>query len=345
MQTYNDLYSKLYSFKNLFLAYRKARKGKSKKYYVIEFEKDLENNLLKLLNELKNLTYKPSPLKNFMIRDPKLRKISKSEFKDRIVHHALYNIIEPIFDKIFIYDSYANKKNKGNSTALSRLQEFIRKVTKNNNKKAYYLKADIKHYFETVNHDILIDIIQNKVRDDDIINLIKLILKNHYSNLGMPLGNLTSQFFANIYLNELDYFIKHKLKVKYYIRYVDDFVILYNNKYILKHYKQEINNFLKSNLKIELHEDKSKIIQISKGINFLGYKNIYYYRILKKHKRKLIKNKLNIIIKEYKETNNYNKFISRIEAIFAHLEIANTFNLRKNLINKINYKNKKLELI
>ena len=276
MQTYNNLYQKVYSYHNLFLAYKKARKFKSKKNYVIEFEKDLENNLLKLQKKLKNLNYFPQPLKTFIIKDPKTRKICKSEFRDRIVHHALCNIIGPIFNKIFINDSYANRKNKGTSKALLRLREFIKKTTKNNSKFAFCLKCDIKHYFENVVHEILTSIISKKIKDRKIINLISLILNNHNSSFGMPLGNLTSQFFANIYLNELDYFVKHNLKIKYYIRYVDDFVILHENKNALEFYKQEINSFLKDNLKIELHKDKSKIYPLNRGINFLGYRNFYY---------------------------------------------------------------------
>ena len=151
----------------------------------------------------------------------------------------------------------------------------------------------------------------------------------------MPLGNLTSQFFANIYLNELDSFIKHKLKIKYHIRYVDDFVILHKNKFILKHYKEEISYFLKKYLKIELHKEKSKIYSLDKGIDLLGFRNFYYHKILKKNKRRLLKNKINLILKEYKEKKDYDKFILRIEALFAHLETGNTYNLRKNIIKKI----------
>src|SRR3989344_4172049 len=333
MQTYNNIYPRIYSYNNLYLAYKKARKGKPKKDYVIEFESNIESNSLSLQQELINQTYQPKPLKTFIIRDPKLRKISKSDFRDRIVHHALINIIEPIFDKIFIYDNYANRKNKGNSNALLRLKSFIKKVSKNNNKKVYCLKCDVKHYFENINHEILINIIGKRIKDKKVINLIELILENHYSVIGMPLGNLTSQFLANVYLNELDYFIKHNLKIKYYLRYVDDFVIFNNNKGNLELYKQKINNFLKNNLKIELHKEKSKIMQLKQGTSFLGFRHFYHYSILKKNKRNLLKNKLFIIIKEYKETKNYNELISRIESLFAYLELANTYNLRKNSIN------------
>ncbi|MEK6933042.1 MAG: reverse transcriptase domain-containing protein, partial [Nanoarchaeota archaeon] len=130
-------------------------------------------------------------------------------------------------------------------------------------------------------------------------------------------------------------FIKHKLKVKYYLRYVDDFMILHENKNILEIYKNEINDFLKDNLKIELHEEKSKIFKMQQGINFLGFRNFYYNRVLKRKKRKLLKKKINLILKEYEETKNYNKFIQKIEALFAHLETGNTYNLRKKIVNKI----------
>ncbi len=236
-----SLYEKIYNITNLYIAYKKARKGKTKKAYVIEFEKDLWKNLLKLQEELKNQDYNPKPLKTFILRDPKTRKISKSDFRDRIIHRALIGIVEHIFDKAFIYDSCANRIKKGNLFALKRFDKFKGEVTYNLKNKAFCLKADIKHYFQEVNHEVLIKIIKRKIKDKKVIWLIKKILKNFparkisagqkiFPKKGMPLGNLTSQFFANVYLNDLDYFVKHILKIKYYIRYVDDFIILHNSK-------------------------------------------------------------------------------------------------------------------
>jgi len=309
-KTYTNLYSQIISLKNLILAWRKARRGKTKKDYVIEFESSLRENLLKLQEELKNQTYKPKPLVNFIVKDPKTRKISKSAFRDRIVHHAIILIIEPIFNKIFIYDSCANRKGKGNLFALKRLDYFVRKVSRNgkingwfnnNQIKGYCLKADIKHYFEEVNHEILMSIIERKVRDEKIIWLIKQVLNNTpnssgggrstFYKKGMPLGNLTSQFFANVYLNELDYFVKHELKARFYIRYVDDFVILHNSKEPLELWRQKIDRFLKEKLKLELHPQKSKIIPLSKGIDFVGFRNYWYYRLLRKRNIKSMLNK------------------------------------------------------
>src|SRR3989338_3802313 len=219
MKTYNNLYAELCSFKNLELAYRKARKKKSKKPYVIEFEKNLQQELKDLKCELESLTYKPRPLKRFVVRDPKTRTIHSSVFRDRVVYHAIVNILEPIFDPTFIYDSHASRKGKGTHKAVERFDKFKRKVSKNgklanndynsNNVIGYVLKADIKHYFETVNHEILLKILRRKIKGENIINLIKKILNNFDTKIkgkGMPLGNLTSQFFANVYLNELDYF-------------------------------------------------------------------------------------------------------------------------------------------
>ncbi len=177
MKTYKNLYPKIYDFNNLLLAYQKARKGKTKKPYVIEFEKDLEQNLTDLRIELLMLTYKHSPLQTFILRDPKTRKISKSDFRDRIIHHALVNILEPIFDKSFIYDSCANRKGKGTSFTIKRFEIFRRKITKNFTKEAYCLKADIRNYFQEVNHEILLKIIRRKIEDEKVNWLVGQIVK------------------------------------------------------------------------------------------------------------------------------------------------------------------------
>ena len=197
-------------------------------------------------------------METFILRDPKTRRISKSDFRDRIVHHAICNIIEPIFDKTFIYDSYANRINKGTHKAIERFDVFKRKASKNNTRSCYILKADIRHYFETVNHEVLLNIIRNKINDERVLWLIKTILHNHNKigngrgNLGMPLGNLTSQFFANVYLDELDQFVKHRLKAKYYIRYVDDFVIVHSSKEKLNEWKKEIDNLMEKLVSLEI---------------------------------------------------------------------------------------------
>ena len=177
MKTHKNIYHKIYKWENLALAFFKARKGKTKTDYVIRFQENTIDNLEQIQFELMSQTYKPKPLKTFILRDPKTRKISKSDFRDRIVHHALCNIIEPIFQKTFIYDSCANQKGKGNLFAIKRLSLFQRKITKNLSSGGYCLKADIKHYFEEVNHEILIEIIKRKIADEKVLWLIQQILE------------------------------------------------------------------------------------------------------------------------------------------------------------------------
>ncbi|MBI2041084.1 MAG: hypothetical protein HYT16_03195 [DPANN group archaeon] len=339
--TYNNLYPEFCTYENLQLAFKKARKHKTTKPYVIEFETDLENNLKQLQTELLTETYKPAPLKTFIIREPKNRKISKSHFRDRVVHHAICNLIESIFQKTFIYDSFANQKGKGIHAALKRFDKFKRKVSKNNTKTCYVLKADIKHYFETVDQKILIKIISRKIKDEKLISLIKKVLGNHKSKesgKGMPLGNLTSQFFANVYLNELDYFVKHKLKIKYYIRYVDDFVILHDSKDVLENYKNKIGGFLKRKLKIALHPEKCKIRRLNCGVPLLGFRVFYYHKLLRKSNfRKFMRKFLQMKSSYCAKTIELEDLHNFLDGWFGYAKYANTHSLRKTVFNRLSF--------
>lgn len=174
------MFKKICSFDNLFLAYQKARKGKTRKPYVIEFEKNLEQNLHDLQFELLTQTYSPRSLQTFILRDPKTRKISKADFRDRVIHHAIVNILEPIFDKTFICDSCANRKGKGTLFALRRFEKFRRKITNNFTSKAFCLKADIKHYFEEVNHEILLNLLKRKIQCEKTIWLVRMVIKANF---------------------------------------------------------------------------------------------------------------------------------------------------------------------
>lgn len=323
-----EIYEQIISLKNLHTAYKNTRKGKTKKFYVKEFEENLFYNLYILYIQLIGQTYKPFPLKTFILRDPKTRKISKSAFRDRIVHHAVIKIIEPLFEKYFIYDSCANRISKGNIFALKRFDLFKRRITNNLQTKAFCLKADIKHYFQEVDREILLSIIKRKVNCNKTINLIRLILNNFDGEKGMPLGNLTSQFFANVYLHELDYFIKHKLKAKYYIRYVDDFVTLHSSEKQLECWKKQIDKFLKENLKLELHPEKSKIINLSNGIDFVGFRIFYNYKLLRKRNFRKILHKL----KEFKNNEiTFDKFKESFNGWYAYAKWANNYNLTQRL--------------
>jgi len=347
---YKHLYQNVCSLGTIILAWKKARKGKTKRPDVIEFEKNLKQNLFDLQFELKSQTYKPMPLTTFPIRDPKTRLISKSSFRDRIIHHVLINVIGPLFEKSFIYDSCANQKGKGNLFALKRFDQFIKKVSRNgiknslihpNHVKGHILKADIKHYFQEVDHEVLMKTIRRKISDEKTLWLIKKIVKpnserrereNNFGEKGMPLGNLTSQFFANVYLNELDYFIKHTLKAKFYVRYVDDFIILHNSKEQLEIWKKRIQEFLIENLKLELHKDKSHIAPLARGIDFVGFRKFYYVRLLRRRNLRKMLSK----VKCYSNGKvSKEQILSSFQGWNAYAKHANAHRLRQSVLKEI----------
>ncbi len=309
----------------------------------------MERNLLQLKHELETGTYKPRQLKQFVIRDPKTRLISASDFRDRVVYHALCNIIQTIFEKSFIYDSHANQINKGSSKAVERFDVFKKKVSENGrllNKPldnnmviGYVLKADIEHFFDTVDHQVLMYCIKRKIKDEKVLDLIQKILDNHKiqeTGKGMPIGNLTSQFFANLYLNELDYFVKQKLEVKFYIRYVDDFVLLDKSKEKLERVKIQINEFLKT-INLQLHLEKSKIYPLHKGVKFLGFRIFYNYKLLNKRNIRKMECRIEQFEQKYREGKITKEDIQRsCVSWFGYAQQADTYALRQKIMSKIN---------
>ena len=239
MKSSNNLWQEFTSFKNIYNAFKNARKSNPNKRSVLLFSKNLEKELFKIQKQLLENKYNPAPYKKFKIYEPKERLISAPAFKDVVIQHAIINIIDPIFEKTFIYNSFACRKNKGTHKGLSKLKKTI----KFNKTLKYYLKQDVKKYFPSVDKNILKKIIKKRIKDRSLLSIILKIIDSYSfnNNKGIPIGNLTSQLFANIYLNELDQYVKHTLKVKYYYRYVDDFIILSNNKKQLKGYRRKIN--------------------------------------------------------------------------------------------------------
>ena len=312
MKTVKNLYPKIYSFDNLLLASKKAQKGKRYKNNVTAFHFKLEENLLLLQQELHNKTYLPGNYRTFQIYDPKERMISAAPYRDRVVHHALCNIIEPIFDKIFIYDSYANRKGKGTHKAIERYQQYARKYP-------YVLKCDIQKFFPSLDHICLKQAIQRKIKCVDTIWLIDTIIDNSNPQngplvwfpqddlftpierkKGLPIGNLTSQFWANVYLNSLDHFIKEVLRVPGYIRYVDDFVLFGEKKQQLWKWKVELVNFLHQ-LRLTIHPNKTQIYQVKDGVPFLGFQVFPYYKYVRKEKIKRYRRHLRKTLKEKRQ--------------------------------------------
>lgn len=283
-----------------------------------------------------------------MIKDPKTRLISALHFRDRVVHHALCIILEPIFELRFIADSYANRKGKGTLAAVLKFDDYKRKISgngkllpyakDNNCVFGYVLKADVKKYFDSVDHEVLMQVIGRRIHDEQVLLLVKTILDNHLCKVpgkGMPIGNMTSQFFANVYLNELDYFVKHTLRAKCYIRYVDDFIILDASKEQLEHCKAAISEFLQQ-LKLELHPQKSKVAPLSAGVTFLGFRIFYQYKLLKKSNRKRIIQRIAQFVEQYQSGHiSEEEMFERLEGWNAYAMYANTYAFRTMLMKHV----------
>lgn len=324
-------YSNLISIENLFQAWIEFRKGKSKRLDVQVFERNLEDNLFALHKSLKSKSYRHGGYHSFYVNDPKQRHIHKANVADRIVHHLLYTFLYKLFDRSFIYDSYSCRLNKGTHKGVKRLEVFARKVSQNYTTDCWALKCDIKKFFASVDHEILLTLLKKKIKDEDIIWLLKQIIYSFHSEQGvgkgMPLGNLTSQVFANIYLNELDQFVKHKLKTKYYIRYADDFLFL-SDKNEFYQYTSILVNFLNENLKLELHPKKIVLRKLDWGIDFLGYVVLPYYIVPRtKTKRRIFKK-----LKEKIGSENFNQ---SMQSYLGYLGYANSFKIIQQLENQI----------
>ncbi|MDX2247743.1 MAG: reverse transcriptase/maturase family protein [Bacteroidia bacterium] len=264
MKRSGNLWETLTSFGHLHQAFHQARKGSSRSPEAHAYFFHLEKALFSLQSELKEGAYMPSPYRYFRIYDPKERVISVAPFKDRVVHHAVVRLMEPIYERCFIFDSYATRKNKGTHAAIHRAQEFLRE-------NRWFFKTDIDQYFASIRHDRLREILARKIKDPQFLALIEKIIRNGGENgVGLPIGNLTSQFLANVYLNSFDHFVKEELKVKAYLRYMDDFVLFSEDKNHLKAWRGEVEDYLRTTLAVELKPSASFFNQRLNGLRFLG---------------------------------------------------------------------------
>lgn len=270
-------------------------KGKRKRLDVQKFSLRLMDNLLDLHSDLRNKTYCHGGYEAFNVSDPKPRNIHKASVRDRIVHRAIYRLLYPYFDRKFIADSYSCRLNKGTHRAINRFRRFTWKASNNHTKTVWVLKCDIKKFFANIGHGVLEDMLAKYIKDPNILWLLKRVISSFYSTrpgLGLPLGNLTSQLFVNIYMNKFDQFAKHKLKVKYYIRYADDFVILSQNKTHLIYLFRYIERYLKERLHLNLHPEKISIRTVASGIDFLGWVHFPDHRVLRTATRRRMTKRL-----------------------------------------------------
>ncbi|MGK7875968.1 MAG: reverse transcriptase domain-containing protein [Xenococcaceae cyanobacterium] len=347
MKRYGNLYRKIIQFNNILLAARKAQKGKRFRDNVLEFNYHLESELLKIQKELAGKTYQPGAYRTFHLRDAKSRLISAAPYRDRVVHHALCNIIVPIFERTFISDSYANREGFGTHRALRRFTEFARSSR-------YVLSCDIRKYFPSIDHEILKQFIRRKIKCKDTLWLIDTIIDNsneqetviHYfpgddlltplqRRRGLPIGNLTSQWAGNIYLNSFDHFVKEQLKATKYVRYVDDFALFSDDRTFLADARIGIEEYLMG-LRLRIHPIKSQLFETKHGASFLGFR-IFPDRIKVRNSnlhraRRRIKR---LQIDYAKGKINEQDVKQSLRSWVAHLEHGDTWQLRKKIFSSL----------
>jgi len=342
------MYDELTSWENLRLAYRKASRGKRGRPNVASFEYNLEQNLLDLQAELRDKRYFPGEYLSFHIHEPKHRLISAAPFRDRVVHHALCNLIEPIFERSFIDDSYANRVGKGTHRALARCQAFARRYR-------YVLQCDIRQFFPSIDHLILRDILARKISDQNVLWLIDKILAGGAGLLsdsydmvyfpgddllatlrarGLPIGNLTSQFWANVYLNPFDHFVKRELRCMAYLRYVDDMLLFADQKATLWQWKEAIETRL-TYFRLTIHP-RTHPRPVTEGIPFLGFITFPQHRRLKARKGIYYQRKLRELVYAYSIGElTKEQLDASINGWTNHVRYANTVGLRKAILDFI----------
>ena len=329
--TITNVYDNAVSFEKLLKSHKKARRGKREKKEIILFELNLENEILNLEKELKLGRYKPGAYKSFKVYEPKERTIMVATYRDRVVHQwYVENFIEPYFVPQFIETTYAGIKGRGMHKASKDVQKAM-KIAKNKWSEYYILKMDVAKYFQNIDKRILWNIIKRKIKDRKLLWLTKVILMSKEGMTGLPLGNYTSQMFANIYLNELDQYAKHVLKCKNYFRYMDDIVIICENKTIAKNNLKMLSEFAKTNLKLTFNS-KTKIFKNIQGVNFCGYKINENRLKIRNQSKYRMKRKLKLYTKQLKSGKITLLEIQRsIAGWTGYVKHADTFNLMKSM--------------
>ena len=348
MKIYNNLFPLIISPTNLFKAWDVFKSDKRNKPDVIQFELKLEENIFQLYRDLKNGSYKHGVYKGFWIHDPKVRHIHKATVRDRVLHHAIFRMLNPIFEPTFISNSFSCRIGKGTHKGVETLTNMLRKASRNGTQTCYALKCDVRRFFDSVDHKMLFKALEQKIKDEKTLCLLREIISSYSTGSelarerestalrakGIPIGNLTSQMFANIYMNEFDQFVKHGLKIKNYIRYTDDFIIIFQNEDYLKQIIPILQNFLSENLKLELHPNKITIKKFHQGVDFLGYVNFPHHRLLRTKTKKRILRKIKKNIQYFEEGSLSKKTLdSSFNSYLGVLSHADGYKLTENLKN------------
>ena len=332
---HGSIFYDVISVKNLFSAWNEFKRGKRNKIEVQEFEFNLENNLFQLHEELKSGKWKPEGYTAFYVRDPKLRHIHKASVRDRVFNQALFRVLYQIFDKHFIHDSYSCRSGKGTHRGVLQLDSFIRSLSKNYTKPVFILKCDVRKFFDSISHEILLSLIRRHVSDCQLIHVIELIIHSFcvLPGKGLPLGNVTSQLFANVYLNELDHFMKHVLKTRRYLRYCDDFVIVEREEEKLVAFIPAVDSFLRQKLGMNLHPNKIILRKATQGIDFLGYVLMPHYKVLRTKTKKRIVRKIKILREDVRLRKIEQKTLDiTLQSYLGMLEHCKGYTIRKKLL-------------
>jgi len=351
IKTYRNLYPSICTFENLYIAYRAARKGKRSKASVAAFEFNQEGELAQLQSDLRDKTYQPGPYSSFYVHDPKRRLISAAPFRDRVVHHALCQVIEPIFEARFSHDSYACRLGKGTHRALDRCQVFARRYP-------YVLQCDVKQFFPSIDHTMLRARLARWIVDPDALWLIDRILGSGVGVLaeayamewfpgddltaawrprGLPIGNLTSQFWSNVYLDVLDQFVKRTLKTPAYVRYCDDFLLFASDKTQLHDWRQALIEML-AGLRLRLHEARAQVFPVTEGIPFLGFRVYPDHRRLKRRKGVAFARRWRALVQAYGQGEIDRQHLdAALQGWIAHARHADTYGLRRALISAVKF--------
>jgi retron-type reverse transcriptase len=339
--TYTNLFEQIYDFENLYRSYLKARKGKRDNAQVQLFERDLECELIQLQNELIWGTYQTGSYHTFYVHEPKTRMVAALPFRDRIVQHAVFSVIEPIWEARFIHDSYACRVGRGMHSGANRAQTFLRNVNRSHGR-VYVLKADISKYFASIDHGIIKKLLRRHIACQSTLALMDNIidsactLPGSLAPVGLPIGNLTSQLCANIYLHELDMYVKHDLGQSYYCRYMDDFVVVHHDKTHLHEIRRRIESFLWSQLRLRTnHKTQVFPIGINNGraLDFLGYRIYPTHRRLRVDSIKCMKTKLRRFQRLYRDRRiTLSQIQPVIQSWIAHASHAQTYGLRSHLL-------------
>lgn len=290
----SELYDEIISVQNLFLAWREFKRRKSWNEDVGIFAAELEEHIFSLHRALKTETYRHEGYTAFVRCDPKRRIIHKSSIRDRLLHYAVFRILYPLFEKTFIFESYSSRTGKGTYRGVERLTQLARKMSRNYTQSLFVLQCDIRTFFDSVDHEMLLNRLRQKINDSRVMALLSGVVGSFETapGKGIPLGNVTSQLFSNVYLNPLDHFIKRRLRMKAYVRYADDFVILSSKCGVLKGLVSVVADFLRRQCLLELHPNKVTVTPFHRGADFLGFVSYPYYRVIRTTTKRRIFQKL-----------------------------------------------------